>query len=161
MKENKAGSEARLRILPEADPEWSFCTRMGNLTFDENENSAAWIVAQTRLGTESLTVIPLERRGDEAKVWPEGPDVRLNEKASLHMQKDILKYSLRLNNRQAIETLKSGNDRLPKLFSESNLLQHCAPLWLVNGNAHIQTSKAMLNLKLDPRLGLVVSKEGD
>ncbi len=34
-----------------------------NLVFDEDDEAASWIAAQTRLGQESITMIPLEIDG--------------------------------------------------------------------------------------------------
>ncbi|MBI1880906.1 MAG: CRISPR-associated helicase Cas3', partial [Chloroflexi bacterium] len=56
--ENKARDEAKLRLLAKPDPEQPFC-RNNQTAFKEDEDSTAWFVAQTRLGQETVSLIPL------------------------------------------------------------------------------------------------------
>jgi CRISPR-associated endonuclease/helicase Cas3 len=156
-REIDATQKARLRLLPEPDPIDSFCGPAAQLTFDENENSAAWAVAQTRLGEESITVIPLEREGNCAWYYKDGikVEVGLNDPASRETQLELLRRSLRISNRYAIDALKASFASLP-LFAQSALLKECFPLWLKNGETSLRAGKRTLHLALDYGLGLVI-----
>jgi len=156
--ESHAVGEANLRLLPEPDPEWAFSSRMAHLQFEESENSAAWIVAQTRLGEESVTVIPLEQRDTAAWGWPDGPQVALNQAAPREMQLDLLRRQLRIGHRDAVAALKAQS--LPPLFTRSALLRDYLPLWLTDGQAELPLKKGALVLSLDERLGLQIYKKG-
>ena len=158
-KQDKAESEARQRIIPEPDAEWSFCARMARVTFDENETSAAWIVAQTRLGEESLTVIPLEQKGRFGKLLSDGMLVDLDHPAKRSVQKQILQGSLRLSNRRAVQALKTLKADRPSLFLDSTRLRDCVPLWLENNQTDLACEGGTLHLKLDELLGLVIEFE--
>ncbi len=156
-KERYAVGEANIRLLPEPDPEWAFSSRMSRLTFEESENSAAWIVGKTRLGEESVTVIPLERRDDVAWGWPDGPQVALNQAAPRDTQLDLLRRQLRISNRDAIAALKA--QKLPTLFTRSTLLKDYLPLWLTDGAAELPLQKGVLEIHLDEKLGLQIRKK--
>ena len=156
----KAREEARLRILPEAYPDRSFCAQIAQLTFEEDENNVGWLVAQTRLGEESLTVIPLECSGDQIIAWPGGPELDLNLEAPWPVQKKLMRRSIRISNRQAVLALKGKKAKLPRSFSESALLKECIPLLLTNGEAVIKGEKGAILFSLHPRLGLVIRKQG-
>ena len=151
--------EACQRLLPAPDPDDAFTGPAAQLQFDEDENSAAWIVAQTRLGAESLTVIPMERMENEARLVPDSQTVSLNAAAPREVQLQMLRRSLRISNREAVQALKAQRDALPRLFTESALLKSCWPLWLTDRKAILPLAKGKLNLTLDPRLGLVIAKE--
>ncbi|MBN1977393.1 MAG: CRISPR-associated helicase Cas3' [Anaerolineae bacterium] len=157
-KEKYAVGEANIRLLPEPDPEWAFSSRMGNITFEESENSAAWIVGKTRLGEESVTVIPMERREDVAWGWPDGVQVALGQAAPRETQLDLLRRQLRISNRDAIAALKMQG--LPALFTHSTLLKDYLPLWLTDGAAELSLQKGVLEVSLDEKLGLQIRKKG-
>jgi len=152
--------EANQRLLQEPDPEEPFCASTASLTFEESENSAAWLVAQTRLGEESVTVIPLERSGILCH-WIGGEsEVRLDAEASREVQLQLLRQSLRVSNRAAVKALTASTEPLPSLFTESVLLKECRPIWLHNGQARLGMPRGALILTLDPKLGLVITMEG-
>lgn len=155
-----AAAEARQRVLPGADPEWSFCGRAAQLSFEEREDSAAWMVARTRLGEESLTVIPLICEGNRARPWPDGEAARLDGPLTLERQKRWMLHSIRLGHRSAVMALKSAKEPLPALFAESGLLKECVPLWLTDGQARLSFDRGVMRLTLDPQLGLVINREG-
>jgi len=156
-KQEKARGEAYLRILPEPDYETSFCGQLSRLTFEESESKAGWIVAQTRLGEESLTIIPLERDGNIARLWPTNETVALDAEASRTIQKNLLRRSIRTSHYQLIRALK--NEKPSHFFTESALLKECYPLWLQNGTRRIELQKGSLLITLHPQLGLVIEKE--
>jgi CRISPR-associated endonuclease/helicase Cas3 len=152
-----AAQEARLRLLPPPDPEEAFCHTASLASFEENENSAAWIVAQTRLGEESLNVIPMERVGNMARLFAKGETIDLDSIPPRAVQLQMLRRGLRLSQSGAIQALKAS--ALPKAF-EAPLLKGHVPLWFIDSKATLQTSRGMLNLMLDAKLGLVISKGG-
>jgi len=152
--------EANQRLLPAPDPEDAFCgPAAARVQFVEDENSAAWIVAQTRLGEESLTVIPIERIENKVRLVPHGQAVSLDAAAPRAVQLQMLRRSLRISNREAVQALKAERDRLPRLFTESALLKGCLPLELKDGRAVLPLTKGTLCLTLDPKLGLVIAKD--
>jgi hypothetical protein len=158
-KQEKARGEAQLRMLPEPDPESSFCGQLARLTFEESENKATWFIAQTRLGDESLIIIPLERVENLARLWPNEETVPLDTEAPRQMQKKLMRRSIRTGNRDLIAALKAEEARRPRLFTESALLKECYPLWLVDGATRLPVEKGTLSITLHPQLGLVIEKE--
>ncbi|MCL4530624.1 MAG: CRISPR-associated helicase Cas3' [Chloroflexi bacterium] len=159
QKQEKARGEARWRVLPEPDSESSFAGQLAGLTFEENESKANWLVAQTRLGEESLTIIPLERNGNSARLWPADETVSLDIEASRETQKKLMRRNIRTGHRELIEALKAGEKNRPRLFTESSLLKECYPLWLENGAASISVQKGKLLINLHSQLGLIIKKE--
>ena len=128
-KENNAEGEAKLRLLPNPEPRRPFC-HSNQQTFEEDEDSAAWIVAQTRLGAESVTVIPLERAGDEARMIPTGQQVSLTEPPARKTALDLLRHSIRISRSSLVGHFKNGGPPQETLFKESSLLKNVYPLWL-------------------------------
>lgn len=159
-KEKDAVGEANIRLLPEPDPEWAFSSRMSRLTFEESETSAAWIVGKTRLGEESVTVIPLERQDAMAWGWASGPQVALNQPAPREVQLELLRSQLRISHHEAVAALKAQKPDLPPLFTRSTLLKDYLPLWLTDGVAELPLQKGMLEVHLDDKLGLQIRKKG-
>ena len=160
--ERNAVGQARLRLLPEPDPEDPFCGLAASRgTFEENESSAAWIVAQTRLAEESVTVIPLERNEASAWFFQDGGKLEMSLASPVprETQLQLLRRSLRVTHRRAVPLLKAGVVSLPRLFTESLLLKECIPLWLQRGQSRLPSGKETLVLTLDPRLGLVIDRE--
>lgn len=157
-KQAEAMQEANLRLLPEPDAEWSFAGRSAKMMFEESENSASWIVAQTRLGEESLSVIPLEVDGDQVQLsadeW-----LSLKDDAPREIQLHLLRRGLRVSQYDAVQALKATTKTLPGLFKKSALLQDCIPLLLNNQQAHFTVNNKTITFTLDPRLGLVIERE--
>ena len=156
-KRSRAVKEAQQRLIPEPDPEWSFCSRMARLTFKEDETGAAWIVAQTRLGRESVNLIPLERDGDTAHLYPTGETVALDRPALRETQLRLLRRHLRVSRPEIVRAVKA--ESLPRLFTESARLRGSYPLWLANGEAEFLLKNDKLVVTLDRDLGLVIHKE--
>lgn len=163
-REKDALEKARMRLLPEPDPEESFCGPASHLTFEEDEDRAAWVVAQTRLGEESITVIPLEKEGGKARfiTSDELTWFDLNTPASRKDQMRLLRRSMRVSNRQLVKTLQAVFGKAPPLFRESALLKRCFPLWLTDQQTILGDGKNRIHLALDSKLGLVIElKKGD
>jgi CRISPR-associated endonuclease/helicase Cas3 len=156
-KRSDAIKEARQRLIPEPDPEWSFCSRVARLTFEENETGAAWIVARTRLGRESINLIPLECNGDIARLYPSEETVGLDSPASPEMQLRLLRRHLRVSHREIVQALK--NAPLPNLFTRSARLKGYYPLWLTDGQAEFPLENGRVIVTLDRDLGLIIHRE--
>ncbi|MBA4376538.1 MAG: hypothetical protein C0401_10260 [Anaerolinea sp.] len=163
-KEDQAVAEARLRLLPAPHPRDSFAVSAATkIKFEEDENRADWIVAQTRLGGKTINVIPLEKNGNYALLPNTDEKVDLNAKASLEMQRKLLKRNLRISNRAAIEAIEvriASEETQTKLFKESTLLKGYFPLWLNEGKVEFNIEKGVVHIRLDEALGLVIVKEG-
>jgi CRISPR-associated endonuclease/helicase Cas3 len=157
--ERTAAEQARLRLLPLPDPEWAFTSQLGQITFEESETRAGWIVAQTRLSEESVMAIPLERQGQSVRL-PDGTRVSLDEPTSREMEVRLLRRQVRVSNRRLVEALRAGEASLPALFARSTLLRGTVPLWLSGGRALLPHPHSPLVVTLDDRLGLIVEKEG-
>lgn len=154
--EIKALGEAALRLLPDPDPVRPFCHHH-RLTFVEDEASAAWIVAQTRLGPETITVIPLERIGDKARLVPTDEMVDLTAAPDRATQLRLLRRSFSLSQRQLVQYFKRLGKPVEPLFSQSALLKSVRPLWL--DDRPLTVEKTILSYGLDAKLGLVIEKE--
>lgn len=157
-KSNNALEEAAMRLLPEPNPKTPFSYAATQMNFEENENSAASIVAQTRLGEESLNVIPLEVQGETGQL-PDGTLVNLNQEAPRELQLSLLRRNLRVSHHDAIHAIKAYNAIPKSLFKESALLKDYYLLPLTNSKGQLATEKDKINFMLHPRLGLVIEKE--
>jgi len=156
-KEANADKEARQRLIPLPDPEWSFCARVARLTFEEDETRADWMVAQTRLAGESANVIPLERDGERAWLAAGGEEVLLDKPAPRATQLRLLRHQMRVSRPEIISIVRKQS--LPGLFTESARLKGYYPLWLSGGRCFFATAYGRLNVWLDPVLGLVIRTE--
>jgi CRISPR-associated endonuclease/helicase Cas3 len=156
-KRSDAIKKAKQRLLPDPDPEWSFCSDAARLVFEEDETGASWVVAQTRLGRPSLNVIPLERIGERARLYPGNESVSIDRPAEAEMQLRLLRRQLRVSNYYIVEAL--GQSSLPALFTKSSRLKGCVPLWLTEGRAEFPLKKGKVVVRLDDALGLVIRHE--
>jgi len=156
-KEAKARETALMRLLPTPNPEESFSPSAARLHFDESETSAAWSIAQTRLGEESLNLIPLVRTSPNTAYCLEiEQEVRLDQPASRELQFQLLQRAIRLSHRGVVTSLK--NQERPFLFSESAFLRDYFPLWLEDGQTTLSTPYGQYLLRLDSELGFVIKK---
>jgi len=160
--EAAAAQAAQNRLLPEPDAEWSIAAAAARLMFEESDSGAAWIAARTRLGDESIVVIPLEKHdhGTCARPGPIGPTVRVDQPPAREDELALLRRQLRIHHRDAVRYLREQLDDHPPLFKDSALLKNCSPLWLEGGEAHWYINGRAITLKLDPNLGLTITKEG-
>jgi CRISPR-associated endonuclease/helicase Cas3 len=157
--QNKEIGQAQLRLLPEPDPYDAFSGPASRGRFEDSENDTRWFVARTRLGEESLTVIPLERTGNIARFETDGltRELDLSKEITREMQLRLLRKSVRLSNRHAVEALKENAETGTPKAQEIPLLKDCRFLWLVNGTAELVHRKNTICLALDPQIGLVIS----
>ena len=79
--ESDAEETARQRLLPMSEPDNSFCGKASKLVFEESETKADWVVAQTRLGQQSITIIPVEVLIDG--LWKCGDDLVIDPSKSI------------------------------------------------------------------------------
>ena len=159
IRESKAIEQALQRLLPAPNAEDSFANAAARLVFEENEDSAEWNVAQTRLAQESLSIIPLDRIGDLVTCPGMSAPVRLDRPAPRETQLQLLRRNMRVSRKDVVKALQQANSLLPKLFSESALLKGYMPLFLENGSAELRHGNKRFVLTLDSRLGLVIAKD--
>ncbi|MCL4298321.1 MAG: CRISPR-associated helicase Cas3' [Anaerolineae bacterium] len=155
--EKNALGEAQLRLLPDPNPKRPFCYH-NRITFAEDEDSAAWIVAQTRLGPETITLIPLERDGDQARLIPTADTVDLNAAPSRETELKLLRRGLRLSQWHVVQYFKRTEKPKEILFKKSTLLKSVVPLWLTNGQTTLVVDNVTVTLALHPRLGLLIER---
>jgi CRISPR-associated endonuclease/helicase Cas3 len=160
-KQKIASREARERLLPAPHPRDSFAkTAAMQIAFIEDENRADWVVAKTRLGEQTLSIIPLERDGGFAALADESESVSLRTEAPRKIQQELLHRQLRISNQLAIDEILNDADKDPTdLFTQSALLKGFYPLWLKGGKKEFNTKKGLLHIVLDKHLGLVIEKE--
>lgn len=157
-KEDNAESKANERLLPDPKPRRPF-SYSDQYTFVEDEDSAAWVVAQTRLGEETITLIPLEREGDKARLIPTVETVSLTVSPTRETELALLRRSLRVSQWHMVQHFKRLAPPDEPLFKKSNLLKSIQPLWLINGKTQLTIEKTTFILTLDPKLGLFIEKE--
>jgi CRISPR-associated endonuclease/helicase Cas3 len=149
-----ARKEAALRMVPPPDPDDPFCTPAASLTFQEREDSARWGVAQTRLGAEAVTLIPLERRGRQARVALSDQTYPLDRQAERTEALALLRCSVRVSHKGVVRHLAANATERPALF-DNPLLAGAHPLWLSEGSA-LLGPRHELALRLDSELGLII-----
>lgn len=158
-----ASREARERLLPPPNPRDSFArTAAMHIKFEEDENSADWIVAKTRLSERTLNIIPLERNGDSVTLESTSKRIviKVYTEAPREIQRELLRRQLRISNQTAIDEILNDAERNPtELFDRSALLKGFYPLWLKGGKNEFETKHGLLHIILDPQLGLVIEKE--
>lgn len=124
---------AEERLANSPHPAYPFCRSAKMQGFKEDEDSNAWVVAQTRWGQETLTVIPLQRVGESAIpiLAADVTPIPLDQPADRATQRRLRQRSLRISNRQLVGDLKNQQSvQTHKLFTHSALLKQCVPLWL-------------------------------
>jgi len=155
-----ARDEAHQRLIPAPNPDDSIADAAAGLCYVEDENGSGWIVARTRLGEDSVAVVPLERQGTQACLSLGGVPLDLSTAASRDTQYQLLRRSLRVSSPPVVAALRREMDRRPALFTDSAHLRDYCPLWLSGGKASLDTPAGTWHLVLDPELGLVSTKEG-
>jgi CRISPR-associated endonuclease/helicase Cas3 len=154
-KQADACAQARQRLLPAPDPDILFCADAAALQFQDDENGAGWIVAKTRLGEESLNVIPLERDGNYIMLG--GDRVDLRRAPTRELQLRLLGRSLRLSNPTAMAAIRGSQVELPPLFARGPKLRGYLPVWLRDGVCRLIFNKREITLELAADLGFSVT----
>ena len=158
-KQCDAIKQADARLLPEPTSGRAFCRRSAQITFEEDETGASWIVAQTRLGRESVNIIPMEKLDEAtARLVPDGQPLALGQATHPAMQRQLLRHHLRVSRPEIVRALKKTSD-LPPLFKRSSRLKGYYPLWLENGEARFPKlwGEGEVVVTLDANLGLVIT----
>jgi CRISPR-associated endonuclease/helicase Cas3 len=149
-------SEAEIRLVPVPNPHDSICKVVAGNDFVESETRAGWIVAQTRLGERSVTVVPLVRQGKQARLpGREENWLDISCPTDRATELKLLQHQLHISRWNAVKALESA--KLPPLFSHSTLLKDFIPLWLdEQQQASLAMEKTVVHFTLDDRLGLVI-----
>lgn len=156
--EAQDAQEARLRLLPDPDPQFPFCTAL-DLSFQEDEDRAGWLVARTRLGEESLTVLPLEKLDGQTAICAGLSDrIALDRPASPDMQLALRRAAIKISGDDLCAAVRLAAGPELALFHASAGLRHVIPLWLLNGQSVLAARGREIHLKLDSRLGLWISR---
>jgi CRISPR-associated endonuclease/helicase Cas3 len=150
--------KALLRLIPSPNPNETFTMCFNNLVFDEDDESASWIASQTRLGQESIIVIPLEKKGNTISFAGLNNPIDLDRPADRPTQLALLRHSLRVDNRDLVRSIKNNKKNYPILFSKSSLLNGVYPLLLSDGKTSFTLENKVISLVLDQELGLVIQK---
>jgi CRISPR-associated endonuclease/helicase Cas3 len=159
-KEKDAIKQARERLIPDVTVGKAFCRNVARITFEEDETGASWVVAQTRLGRESINLIPMEKLDDNtAHLFPKGKTIDLRCAAPANTQRYLLRHHLRVSRPEIVKALKNKMD-LPPLFTQSARLKGYYPLWLENGAVRFPKlwGEGEIIVTLEDDLGLVVTK---
>ena len=151
-----ARKEAEQRLLPCPQAEEIFCTTAAELHFQENEESASWGVAQTRLGAESVTLVPLERRGRRAWLCSADLTLALDAPCDRATALTVLRHAIRVSHRGVLRALE------PEAVPDTTLFRHpllgrLRPLWLMDGHGRLGGC-GEIELTDDPELGLVIEQ---
>ncbi len=154
--EHEAG-EARLRLAPTPRRRAGIAEGQ-DLRFEEDDEGGGqgWGVAKTRLGAETVSVIPLYRQGAGLTVDPEGREP-VGPACDRACQLRLLRRSLPVSHAGLIKELRKERNDAPRWFREAALLRHALPLILEGGAARYGD----VVVTLDRRLGLVIGKEGE
>jgi len=158
-KQTNEVNQARLRLLPGPNPYDAFSGPASGEQFEDSENDTRWYVARTRLGEESITVIPLDRNGNIVRFEIDGitHELDLSKEIKREMQLCLLRKSVRVSNRRAVEALKENVETgTPKAW-DIPLFKDCRFLWLENGMTELVNWKNTIRLTLDPTVGLVIT----
>lgn len=103
----------------------------------------------TRLGPESLTVVPVHVDGGAWRTDLEGPAFDPDQPLDAAVARRLVERQVRLSRRELVKALKLQPP--PPAFASHPWLQHCVPLRLVGG----QCVLGALVVSLDARLGIV------
>jgi CRISPR-associated endonuclease/helicase Cas3 len=155
-KRDKLEDEAEARLMNDPNPDSPFYHSGKMQDFKEDEEGSGWLVASTRWGQESITIIPLWKDEEIARTISGDLAAPLNQAADRETQLKLLRHSLRVSYPPLIKHLKGLEP--DKLFSASALLQNCRPLWLEPGpeKGIFVNQKLSTPIYLHPELGLVI-----
>jgi CRISPR-associated endonuclease/helicase Cas3 len=146
------------RIVLPPNPEEPFCYKQ--ITFNDDEEGTTWLDGRTRWGRESITVIPLFRDGDQARLTSASEPLNIQRAASKEDQRHMMKRQLRISRHYAVEAIKAVSkipDWRPPLFTGSPGLDGVHPLWLrQDGTQWLEVENRKVKFELTSDLGLVI-----
>lgn len=151
--------KALFQLIPLPRKKDTFSKGFNNLIFEENEENSIHIAAQTRLGQEGITVIPLEKSQGVIQLQDYREPILLDRPADRSIQLALLRHGLKIEDRDIVRLMKHNLGQLPEVFRKSPLLKEAFPLWFVDGKAVFQDGKNVINLVLDQELGLIIQKQ--
>ena len=106
----------------------------------------------TRLGPESLIVVPVHVVGDRWRVALDGDSFDPGKAIASSTAQQLVARQVRLSRRELVRALKTEPQSVA--FSEHPWLKHCVAMPLVDGVCVLNS----LTVTLDPQLGIVYSK---
>ncbi len=157
--ESLDNQEAQIRLLPPPDPQEAFHLGIADLTFKEDEDRAGWIVARTRLGEESLTIIPMEEYGAQVKCYGLNEILAPDQPVDMHYQLRMLRNSIKISGDELCAAIRNAANPKPPLFEKSPHLRNVYPLWVKGGQASLLSNGKTFHLTLDSRLGLLIDRQ--
>lgn len=113
------------------------------------EGDGLGIRNRTRLGEDSITVVPVCVSDDGWRIFPDETPFDATIPATDTLARKLFSRQLKLNRKALITELSSQDS--PTCFSEHPLLRAIKPLRMIDGLAHL----GGFNLRLCPTLGLV------
>lgn len=160
LKESEAvdKQEAQLRLLTEPDAQTAFCVGLVGLSFKEDEDKAGWVVARTRLGEESITIIPMERKEDLAIVPGMEQPILLNQPAAFETQLALMRNSIKISGDALCFAVRNAANPRPAVFEKSSLLHNTYPLWMKEFQTELPLKGKIIQMELDPLLGLMITR---
>jgi len=133
----------------EAEPQVAYLDK--NRGYEAGEEGLG-LPNETRLGDESITLVPVHVSADGWRVHPGGSAFAPEQLLGDHMAKDLYARQIKVSRKAVVKHLTDMP--LPKAFAEHPLLRHIRPLPLTQGRAEI----GRLRVCLDEELGLVFEK---
>lgn len=155
--EKAAAALAGQRLFPMPETQDTFCSKLINLTFEDNETKAGWMIAQTRLAEKSITILPLTCVNDEEYVTMTGQKVTGNQDISYQDQMNLVRQTIKVSHRLVVNSLLQK----PRIdtFKKSALLRDVIPLVLdENRQALLTSNQEIIQLVVDDELGLTITK---
>jgi hypothetical protein len=119
--------EADLRLAAVPDPDYPFYRGAKPRDFREDEESSGWLVAPTRWGAESVTVIPLVQQGELAQTVTGDVSVSPQQRADRDTQLKLLRHNLRLSDKTPPPI--SPRPTRPSSVSTSTMVRTKRPQW--------------------------------
>ncbi len=159
-KKKELEKEAKQRLMSAPDPDDAFYLdgKFKGFKEQEDEEGGNWLIMKTRwTEQESVTVIPLLKKGDTVTTIDEAVSKPLDKAANRETQLKLLRRSFRISDRKLVPHLKQKVER-GKLFTDSTLLKSVYPLWLeadAKGGA-FNGVDLPVTVQLRPQLGVII-----
>lgn len=148
--QTKSQQAINAAIDPFDEPQSAYTQKPGS-----RDSEGLDIDSRTRLGDESITVIPIYEDADGWRIRPDEPGFDPQSTIDDALAKRLYLRQFRLSHKAALTALAAMPT--PKTFDEHPLLRHYKPLVLTEG----RTQLGSVRLRLDHELGLMVDREHD
>lgn len=136
-------------IDPEAEPQSAYLQKCRG--YEEGEEGLG-LPNYTRLGDESITLIPVHIRPGGWSLTPDGAVFDPEQPVSDALAKQLYARQLKTSRKSLLKQCQAEPG--PRAFAEHPLLRHLKPLRLTDGSLQI----GQLTVRLDEELGLVFQK---